>query len=70
MDVFTLLIALVALVLSAAAFRRTGGVSMLQGQSEDARRMAANALGRVEGMVRPHPDEREATRAAEEGVGK
>lgn len=56
MDILALVIALVALVVSTVAFSRTGGIAMLQAQAEEARRMAANALGRVEEVVRPHRD--------------
>lgn len=57
MDIFALVIAIVALAVSAAAFSRTGGIAMLQQQAEEARRLAANALGRVEEIVRPHLDD-------------
>ncbi|MEJ2204693.1 MAG: hypothetical protein P8170_11320 [Gemmatimonadota bacterium] len=65
MDILALVIAVVALVVSAVAFSRTGGIGMLQQQAEEARRMAANALGRVEGVVRPHQHDREAPATAE-----
>lgn len=54
MEIFALVIAVLALVVSAFAFNRTGGIGMLRHEAEEARRLAANALGRVEGMVRPH----------------
>ncbi len=60
MDILALVIALVALLVSAVAFSRTGGIGMLQQQAEEARHLAADALGRVEGMVRPHPDDGDA----------
>jgi hypothetical protein len=65
MDILALVIAAVALVLSALAFSRTGGISMLQQQTEEARRLAANALGRVEDVVRPHQNDGEAPPAPE-----
>jgi hypothetical protein len=54
MDALTFLIALLALALSLAAFRRTGGMSQLHEQAGEARRMAADALARAEDVVRPH----------------
>jgi hypothetical protein len=69
MDVLALVIAIVALVLSAMAFSRTGGIGMLQEQAEEARRLAANALGRVEEVLRPHQNNGEAT-ATPEGTAE
>lgn len=54
MDVLALVIAILALVLSTVAISRTGGIGVLQKQAEEARRMTANAIGRVEDAVRPH----------------
>lgn len=65
MNVLALVIAVLALVVAAAAFSRTGGIAMLQEQAEEARRLAANAIGRVEEVVRPHHDDPEAPPAPE-----
>ena len=63
MDVFTLLVAIVALVIAIMAFQRTGGIHDLRHQMEDlstksdqaakgARDMTADALGRLETFIR------------------
>ena len=63
MDVFTLLVAIVALVIAIMAFQRTGGIYDLRRQMEDlstksehaaksARDMTADAIGRLEGFIR------------------
>ena len=63
MDVFTLFIAIVALVIAILAFQRTGGINDLRQQMEDlsakseyatngARDMTADALGRLETFIR------------------
>ena len=57
MNILALVMAAVALALSALAFSRTGGISMIQRQAEEARRLAANALGRAEDVVRPHQND-------------
>jgi hypothetical protein len=57
MDVFTLLIAIVALVVGGVAFARTGGMKMLHEQMEDARSQTAKALDRLEGAIRPNGDD-------------
>ena len=69
MDILALVIAVVALVVSTMAFSRTGGIAMLQQQAEEARRLAANALGRVEEVVRPHQNDGE-TPATPEGTAE
>lgn len=57
MDVFTLLIAIVALIVGGVAFARTGGMKMLHEQLEDARSQTAKALERLEGAIRPNGDD-------------
>jgi hypothetical protein len=63
MDVFTLLVAIVALVIAIMAFQRTGGIHDLRHQMEElssksdqaakgARDMTADALGRLETFIR------------------
>jgi hypothetical protein len=63
MDVLTLLIAVVALVLATLAFQRTGGIHDLRRQMDDlsektehatkgAREVTADALGRLETLIR------------------
>jgi hypothetical protein len=63
MDVVTLLIAVVALVVAVMAFQRTGGLHELRQQMEElgvksehatkgAREMTADALNRLEGVIR------------------
>lgn len=63
MDVLTLLIAVVALVLAILAFQRTGGIHDLRRQMDDlsektehatkgAREVTADALGRLETLIR------------------
>lgn len=63
MDVFTLLVAIVALVIAIMAFQRTGGIHDLRHQMEElssksdqaakgARDMTADALGRLESFIR------------------
>ncbi|MDH5427312.1 MAG: hypothetical protein OEZ57_11685 [Nitrospirota bacterium] len=63
MDVFTLLVAIVALVIAILAFQRTGGIHDLRRQMDDlsnksehaakgARDMTADALGRLETYIR------------------
>ena len=63
MDVFTLLVAIVALVVAIMAFQRTGGINDLRRQMEDlstksehaaksARDITADALGRLETFIR------------------
>lgn len=69
MDTLALVIAVVALVISMVAFSRTGGVAMLQQQTGDARRMAANALGRAEEALRPHQNDGKAP-ATPEGAAE
>ena len=74
MDIFTSLVAIVALVISIRAFQRTGGIHDLRHQMEElssksdqaakgARDMAADALGRLETFIReqqtPSPGEEE-----------
>jgi hypothetical protein len=74
MDIFTLLVAIVALVVASMAFQRTGGIYELRRQMEDlsnksenaakgARDMTADALGRLETFIRgqktPSPGEEE-----------
>ncbi len=59
MEVVTLIIALLALVLAVAAFARTGGIRELRSQldsvaskTETARERAADALNRLEHLIR------------------
>jgi len=63
MDVFTLLVAIVALVIAIMAFQRTGGIHDLRRQMDDlssksehaakgARDMTADALSRLETFIR------------------
>lgn len=63
MDVLTLLIAVVALVIAILAFQRTGGIHDLRRQMDDlsektehatkgAREVTADALGRLETLIR------------------
>ena len=63
MDVFTLLVAIVALVIAIMAFQRTGGIHDLRHQMEElssksdqaakgARDMTADALARLENFIR------------------
>ena len=69
MDVLALMTAVVALVIAIAAFRRTGGgrelkrqVQGLSSTTESLRDRTADALDRIEQLVRgrerPNPDER------------
>ncbi len=69
MAILALLIAVVALVIAIAAFRRTGGVGELQHQiqtlsstTDSVRDRTADALNRLEQLVRgkerPKPDDR------------
>ncbi len=74
MDIFTLLVAIVALVVAIMAFQRTGGIHDLRHQMEElssksdqaakgARDMTADALSRLETFIRgqkpPSPGEEE-----------
>ena len=74
MDVFTLLVAIVALVIAILAFQRTGGIHDLRRQMDDlsnksehaakgARDMTADALARLETFIRgqqpPSSEEKE-----------
>ena len=63
MDIFTLLVAIIALVVAIMAFQRTGGIHDLRNQMEElssksdqaakgARDMTADALGRLENFIR------------------
>ena len=63
MDIFTSLVAIVALVIAIMAFQRTGGIHDLRHQMEElstksdqaakgARDMTADALGRLETFIR------------------
>jgi cell division protein FtsL len=56
MDILALVIAVIALVVATEAFSLTGGIAMLQQEAEEARLAAANALGRVEELVRPQQE--------------
>lgn len=69
MDILSLIIAVIALVIAVAAFMRTGGVSELRRQvqalsstTDSVRDRTADALNRLEQLVRgkerPKPDER------------
>lgn len=62
MDVFTLLVAIIALVVAILAFQQTGGIHDLRRQMEDlsnksdqaakgVRNMTADALGRLETFI-------------------
>jgi hypothetical protein len=59
MDILALIVATVALVLASVAFTRSGGVREVRGQleslgskAEGARDLAANAIDRLEDLVR------------------
>jgi len=69
MEILSLIIAVIALVIAVAAFMRTGGVSELKRQvqalsstTDSVRDRTADALNRLEQLVRgkerPKPDER------------
>lgn len=70
MEALTLLIALIALGIAIVAFKRTGGIEDLRrqvegfgGKSETARQKTADALNRLEQLVRgkekPHTEKEE-----------
>jgi len=83
MDVFTLFIAIVALVIAILAFQRTGGINDLRQQMEDlsakseyatkgARDMTTDALGRLEACIRAQqkPSSTEKESSILEGLNK
>lgn len=56
MDAINFVLAVLALIVGGIAFARTGGIRMLHHRVEEARGMAADALERIEGKVRPHEE--------------
>jgi len=53
MEIFALLIAIIALVVAIVAYVRAGDVQAVKRQAEQARVKTADALGQVEELVRP-----------------